>query len=150
MPKTGKDKKGKKAVDKKKKGKTKKTSGNYKNLIEKISKLSVLELADFVSELEEKFGPVQVAAAPAGAGGTGESSTSAQQEKSEFNVELIDAGSNKIAIIKLVKEITEKGLLDAKKIVEDLPSVLKEKVKKEQAQEMKKKIEQAGGKVELK
>lgn len=119
----------------------------YQSLIKKIEEMKVTELNDFVKELEKKFGPVVASAAPAAGG---EAKEEKAQEKSEYNIELINAGSNKIAVIKLVKEITEKGLVEAKQISESLPAMLKEKVKKEEAEEIKKKFEDAGASVELK
>lgn len=123
----------------------------FKSLIEQVEKLSVLELSELVKVLEEKFGvsaqaPVAVAAVP-GAAAPGAAPT---EEKTEFNVELKNAGSQKIQIIKLVREITGKGLKEAKDMVDKAPQVLKEKVKKEEAEEMKKKLEAAGAKVEIK
>jgi large subunit ribosomal protein L7/L12 len=108
---------------------------------------SVLELNDLVKSIEEKFGvsAAAVAAAPA-AGGAGE----AAEEKSTFNVELTDAGPNKISVIKVVKEVCALGLAEAKGAVDAAPKVIKEGVKKEEAEEIKKKIEDAGGKVTLK
>jgi large subunit ribosomal protein L7/L12 len=88
-----------------------------------------------------------VAAAPAAGGGEG---GEAAEEKSEFNVELADAGGQKIAVIKVVKEITGKGLKDAKDMVDKAPAVIKENAPKEEAEELKKKLEEAGAKVELK
>lgn len=118
----------------------------YQSLIKKIEEMKVTELNEFVKELEEKFGPVMTVAAPV----AGEAEQEQAVEKTEYNIELTDAGSNKIAIIKLAKEITEKGLVEAKQMTESLPVVLKEKVKKEEAEEIKKKFEDAGAKVELK
>ncbi|MEK7083876.1 MAG: 50S ribosomal protein L7/L12, partial [Patescibacteria group bacterium] len=122
----------------------------FKALVSEIEKMSVLDLAELVKVLEEKFGvsaaaPAMMMAAPA-AGDGGE----VAEAKSEFNVELTDAGANKISVIKVVKEITGLGLADAKGLVDKAPSVIKEKVKKAEAEEMKKKIEDAGGKAELK
>jgi len=122
----------------------------FKALVAEIEKMSVLDLAELVKILEEKFGvsaaaPAMMMAAPAaGEGGV------AVEEKTEFNVELMDVGANKISVIKVVKEITGLGLADAKGLVDKAPSVIKEKVKKAEAEEMKKKIEDAGGKAELK
>lgn len=116
----------------------------HQSLITKIEEMSVKELAEFVKELENKFGPVVATAAPVAAQAGPETTV-----KAEYNIELQDAGSNKIAVIKIVKEITGKGLVEAKQITEALPAVLKEKVKKEEAEELKKKLEQAGAKVEL-
>lgn len=122
----------------------------FKALIEQIESMSVLDLAELVKILEEKFGvsasaPAMMMAGPAAGG-----DAAAAEEKSEFNVELSGFGDNKIAVIKAVKEITGLGLADAKGLVDGAPSMLKEGVKKEDAEEMKKKIEEAGGSVELK
>ncbi|OGL88747.1 50S ribosomal protein L7/L12 [Candidatus Uhrbacteria bacterium RIFCSPLOWO2_02_FULL_51_9] len=113
--------------------------------------MSVLDLAELVKVLEEKFGvsaaaPAMMIAGPANGAGA----AAPVEEKTEFNVELTDAGANKISVIKVVKEITGLGLADAKGLVDKAPSVIKEKVKKAEAEEMKKKIEDAGGKAELK
>ncbi len=122
----------------------------FKAIVEQVEKMSVLDLAELVKVLEEKFGvsasaPAMMMAAPA-AGAAGP----AAEEKTEFNVELTDAGANKINVIKVVKEITGLGLADAKGMVDSAPKVIKEGVKKEDAEAMKKKIEEAGGKVALK
>jgi len=120
----------------------------FKTLVEQIEKLSVLDLAELVKVLEEKFGvsasapAMMMAAAPAAA--------AAVEEKTEFNVELTDCGANKINVIKVVKEITGLGLAEAKALVDAAPKMIKEGVKKDAADEMKKKIEEAGGKVVLK
>jgi large subunit ribosomal protein L7/L12 len=119
-------------------------------IISQVEQLSVLELAELVKAMEEKFGvsaaaPAMMMAAPA-AGAAG----AAAEEKTEFNVELTDAGANKISVIKVVKELTGLGLADAKAMVDAAPKVVKEGVKKEDAEAMKKKIEEAGGKVTLK
>lgn len=120
----------------------------FKDIVEAVEKLSVLDLAELVKVLEEKFGvsaaaPVAVVAGGAAAGGEAE-------EKSEFSVELTEAGSNKIGVIKVVREVTGLGLKEAKDIVDGAPKVVKENVPKAQAEEMKKKIEEAGGKATLK
>jgi large subunit ribosomal protein L7/L12 len=119
-------------------------------IIADVEQLSVLELAELVKAMEEKFGvsaaaPAMMMAAPAAGAGA-----PAAEEKTEFNVELTDAGANKINVIKVVKEITGLGLADAKALVDGAPKVVKEGVKKEDAEAMKKKIEEAGGKVTLK
>lgn len=121
----------------------------FASLVEQVEKMSVLDLSELVKVLEEKFGvsaaaPAMMMAAPAAAAGP------AAEEKTEFGVELTDSGANKIAVIKVVKEITGLGLADAKGIVDSAPKMVKEGVKKEEAEEMKKKIEEAGGKVTLK
>lgn len=117
-------------------------------LLEEIDTLTVLELAEAVKALEEKYGvsaaaPVAVAAAPAGA-------APAAEEKTEFDVVLADVGSSKIQVIKAVREITGLGLKDAKDLVDGAPKAVKEKVSKADADDMKKKLEDAGAKVELK
>ncbi|MFA5061883.1 MAG: 50S ribosomal protein L7/L12 [Patescibacteria group bacterium] len=118
-------------------------------LVEEIEKMSVLDLSELVKILEDKFGvsaaaPAMMMAAPAAG------AASAAEEKSEFNVELTDAGASKINVIKAVKEITGLGLADAKALVDGAPKMIKEGVKKDDAEAMKKKIEEAGGKVTLK
>lgn len=123
----------------------------FKSLVEEVEKMSVLDLSELVKVLENKFG-VSAAApamvmAPAAAGG---GATAAAEEKTEFNVELTDVGASKISVIKAVKEITGLGLADAKALVDGAPKMIKEGVKKEEAETMKKKIEEAGGKVTLK
>jgi len=122
----------------------------FKGLVEQIEKLSVLDLAELVHVLEDKFGvsaaaPVAVAAPTAvGAG------AEAAEEQTTFNVELTEAGGNKIGVIKALREITQIGLKDAKDLVDSAPKVVKEGVGKAEAEEMKKKLEAAGGKVTLK
>ncbi|MDH4330758.1 MAG: 50S ribosomal protein L7/L12 [Candidatus Moranbacteria bacterium] len=122
----------------------------FQKLVEEIEKMTVLELSELVEILEEKFGvsaaaPMMMGAMPA-AGGEAE----AAAEKSEFNVELIAAGDQKINVIKAVREISGLGLKEAKDLVDGAPKVIKEKVKKEEAEEMKKKLTDAGATVELK
>ena len=124
----------------------------FKSIVEEIEKMSVLDLSELVKILEDKFGvsaaaPMMIGAMPAGGG---DAADAGAEEKSEFNVELASAGDNKIGVIKAVREITEVGLKDAKDLVEGAPAVIKENVKKEEAEEMKKKIEEAGGSVNLK
>ena len=117
-------------------------------LIDAISELSVLELNDLVKACEEKFGVsaaagVVVAAAGAGAG-------AAAEEKTEFDVELTDAGANKIKVIKVVREVTGLGLKEAKDLVEAAPKVVKDGLAKAEAEELQKKLEAEGAKVTLK
>lgn len=119
----------------------------FKDIIEKIETMSVLSLHKLVKTLEKKFG-VSAAAVAVAAPGAGAGSAEAE-EKSLFTVELTAAGAQKIAVIKVVKEILGLGLKEAKDLVEGAPSVLKEGVKKEEAEEMKGKIETAGGTVAL-
>ena len=125
-------------------------AANIEKLVEDLSALTVLEAAELSKALEEKWGvsaaaaPVAVAAAPGAAGGD------AAEEKDEFDVVLASAGGNKIAVIKEVRGITGLGLKEAKDLVEGAPKPLKEGVKKEEAEEMKAKLEEAGATVELK
>ena len=118
----------------------------FKKLVEEIEKMTVLELNELVKVFEKKFGVSAAAVAVAGPVAVG----AAAEEKDEFNVELTAAGEQKIAVIKVVKEALGLGLKEAKDLVEGAPAMLKEGVKKEQAEEWKKKIEGAGGKVTLK
>jgi len=119
-------------------------------IVDDLSSLTVLEAAELSKLLEEKWGvsaaaPVAVAAAPGAAGGD-----SAGEEKTDFDVVLAEAGSNKIAVIKEVRTITALGLKEAKDLVEGAPKPLKQGVAKAEAEEMKKTLEAAGAKVELK
>ncbi|NKQ41742.1 MAG: 50S ribosomal protein L7/L12 [Sulfurovum sp.] len=118
------------------------------DVLEFISNLSVLELSELVKEFEEKFGVTAQATvvAAGGAAGGGE----AEEEQTEFNVVLTDAGAKKINAIKVVRAITGLGLKEAKTAVEGTPTVLKEGVTKEEAEELKKQIEEAGASCELK
>jgi large subunit ribosomal protein L7/L12 len=120
-------------------------------LIKSIETMSVLELADLVKALEEKFGVsanMPMMAAPAAGGAT--AAAPAAEEKSVFTVFLANAGANKIAVIKEVRTITNLGLKEAKDLVDAAPKAIKESVPKEEAAEMKKKLEAAGATVELK
>jgi len=124
----------------------------FKDLVEKIENLSVLDLAELVKLLEKKFGvsaaAQMVAAAPAVA-----SAGEPVEEKSVFNIELKSVGEKKIEVIKVVRDVTEKGLKEAKDLVDaavSAPQMIKENVKKEEAKEIQKKFEAAGAKVELK
>jgi len=124
----------------------------FKSLVEEIEKMSVLDLSELVTILEDKFGvsaaaPAMMMAAPGGAAAGGEA---AAEEKTEFTVELTDAGSSKIAVIKAVKAATGLGLADAKALVDGAPKAIKENMPKAEAEELQKQIEEAGGKVELK
>jgi len=118
----------------------------FKKLIEDIEKMTVLELHELVKVLEKKFGVFAAAVAVAGGGAGAE----AAEEKDEFTVELTSIGESKIGVIKAVKEVLGLGLKEAKDLVESAPAILKEGVKKADAEEWKTKIEEAGGKVELK
>ncbi len=118
----------------------------FQGLVAAIEKLSVVELSEVVKLLEEKFG-VSAAAPAAAAAAPG---AAAAEEKSTFNVELTEAGANKIGVIKVVREVTGLGLKEAKDIVDAAPKVVKEGVSKAEADDLKKKIEDAGGKAVLK
>lgn len=122
----------------------------FKALVEQIEKMSVLDLAELVKILEEKFGVS--ASAPAMMMGVmpGAAEGPEVEEKTSFDVEITEAGGNKIAVIKAVRAITEMGLKDAKDLVDAAPKMLKEGVKKEDAENMKKQLEEAGAKVTLK
>lgn len=121
----------------------------FKGLVDQIEKLSVLELSELVSVLEDKFGVS--AAAPMMMGGAAPAAgAAAAEEKTEFTVELTDGGANKIAVIKVVREITGLGLKEAKDVVDGAPKAIKENVAKAEAEEIKKKVEEAGGKAVLK
>ncbi len=123
----------------------------FKDLVKQIEELSVLDLAELVKVLEEKFGvsaaaPMAMAAAPAG----DSEGAIAKEEKTSFNVELKAAGDQKINVIKVVREVTGLGLKEAKDMVDGAPKVIKENVKKEEAEEIRKKLSEAGATVELK
>ena len=122
------------------------TPSKFKDIVEGIEKMSVLDLHELVKFLEQKFGVSAAAGAVAGPAAAGP----AEEEKSTFNVKLADAGANKIGVIKAVKEALGLGLKEAKDLVDAAPSNLKDGMKKEEAEALKKKIEEAGGKVELK
>lgn len=115
-------------------------------IIEAVKNLSVLELNDLVKKCEEEFGVSAAAGVVMAAGGAGE----VAEEKTEFNVELTEVGSEKIKVIKAVREVTGLGLKEAKDLVEGAPKVLKEAVAKEEAENIKKKLEEVGAKVSLK
>lgn len=124
---------------------------DIKNLVEEIKKLTIVEVSELVKALEEEFGvsaaaPVAVAAAPV----AGAAPAAAAEEKTEFNVALKEVGANKIAVIKAVREITGLGLSEAKALVDNAPSVVKENVPTAEAKEMEAKLKEAGATVELK
>lgn len=116
----------------------------HEQIIEAVEKMTVLELNTLVKAIEEKWGVSATAVAVAGP------AAAAAEEKTEFNVELTSFGEQKIAVIKVVKEVLALGLAEAKNLVESAPAMLKEGMKKEDAEALKKKIEEAGGKVTLK
>jgi large subunit ribosomal protein L7/L12 len=122
----------------------------FKALVEQIEKLSVLDLAELVKVLEEKFGVSAAAPVMAMAAGAPAAGAAPAEEQTTFNVELTDSGANKIGVIKVVRELTQMGLKDAKDLVDGAPKVVKEGVGKAEAEEMKKKLETAGAKVTLK
>ena len=122
---------------------------SVESILESIEKLTLLEAAELVKAMEEKFGvsaaaPVAVAAAPAAAG------EAAAEEASEVSVILAAAGANKIAVLKEVRAITGLGLKEAKDLVDGAPKAIKENIKKDEAEELKKKLEEAGATVEIK
>ena len=120
-------------------------------ILEAIGSMSVLDLSELIKEMEDKFGVSAAAAAvamPAGAAAGGDAG--AAEEKSEFDVILKAAGGSKLAVVKLVKELTGLGLKDAKGLVDDAPSAIKEGVSKDEAEGLKKSLEEAGAEVELK
>ena len=123
-------------------------------IIEAIKQMNVVELSDVVKALEEEFGvsaaaPVAVAAAPA-AGGPADAGGAPAEDQSEFEVSLKEIGPNKINVIKAVREVTSLGLREAKELVESAPTAIKEGIAKEEADEIKSKLEEAGAAVELK
>ncbi len=121
-------------------------------ILEAISNMTVMEIVDLISAMEEKFGvsaAAAVAAVPAAGAAAGGEAAQAE-EKSEFDVVLTGFGSNKVAVIKVVRAITGLGLKEAKDMVEGAPSTVKEGVSKEEAEEIKKQLEEAGASVEIK
>jgi len=125
-------------------------SANAQKVMEMVEKMTVLELNDLVKALEEKFG-VSASAPVLVAGGAAAAASAPAEEKTEFDVVLVEAGATKIAVIKAVRELNQAlGLVEAKTLVESAPKVLLEGAKKEAAEEAKKKLEAAGAKVELK
>ncbi len=123
----------------------------FKSLVTEIEKMSVLDLAELVKILEKKFGVSAAAPAMMMAGVSANGAAGAAvEEKTAFDVELTDAGSNKIAVIKVVRTVTSMGLKDAKDLVDAAPKMIKEGVKKEEAEDLKKQFEEAGAKVTIK
>jgi len=116
-------------------------------VIDFLSGLSIMEMTELVKELEDKWGVSAAAVAVAGPGGGGEA---AAEEKTEFDVVLKDGGAKKIGVIKIIREITGLGLKEAKALVDEAPNTVKEAVSKEEAEDIKKRIEEAGGAVEVK
>ncbi len=125
----------------------------FKDLVKQIEGLSVLDLAELVKVLEEKFGVSAVAPMMAPQGGAASASAEAtadKEEKTIFNIELKSVGDQKINVIKIVREVTGLGLKEAKDLVDGAPKIVKENVKKEEAEEIRKKLSEAGATVELK
>lgn len=126
---------------------------SVEQMVEELSQWSVMDVAKLVKALEDEWGvsaaPAAVAAAPGAAPAGGEEAAQ-EEEQTEFDVELEDAGAKKINVIKVVREATQLGLADAKNVVESAPKVIKEGISKEEAEELKKKIEEAGGTVKIK
>lgn len=122
----------------------------FEAFVKQIEEMSVLDLSELVHVLEDKFGVSAAAPAMMMAAGAAASDAPAAEEKSSFNIEITEVGGQKIAVIKAVRELTQMGLKDAKDLVDKAPAVIKENVPKAEAEEMKKKLEEAGAKVELK
>ncbi len=119
------------------------------DLVKMLEEMTVLELSEVVKACEDKFGVTAAAPAVAVAAG-GSGAAEEEEEKTSFTVSITGAGSNKIAVIKEIRAITELGLKEAKEVVDSAPKVIKENIAKEEAEEIKKKIETAGGTVEVK
>lgn len=123
-------------------------SDKIQTIIDTVKELSVIELSDLVKAFEEEFGVS--AAAPVAVAAAGAAPAAAAEEQTEFDVILSAVGGNKIAVIKVVREITGLGLKEAKEVVDNAPKAVKEKVEKAEADEIKKKLEEAGASVEVK
>lgn len=128
---------------------TSKLSDTANKVLDQVSEMTVLELAELVKVMEDKFGVSAAPAAVAVAGGSAASGDAGAEEKSAYNINLVSSGSTKISVIKAVREVTELGLKEAKDLVDAAPKIVKESVKKEEAEEIKKKLEEAGATVEL-
>lgn len=122
----------------------------FKDLVESVEKMTVLDLAELVKLLEDKFGVSAAAPAMMMAAAPGAAAAAPAEEKTTFDVEIADSGANKIGVIKVLREITQLGLKEAKDIVDAAPKMLKEGVAKADAEAWKKKLEEAGAKVNLK
>jgi large subunit ribosomal protein L7/L12 len=120
------------------------------DILETISNMTVMEIVDLISEMEEKFGVTAAAAVAAAPAAGGEAGGAAAEEKDEFDVVMSSFGGNKVAVIKAVRGITGLGLKEAKEMVEGAPSTIKEAASKDEAEEIKKQLEEAGASVELK
>ena len=119
-------------------------------ILEAVSKLTVLELSQLIKDMEEKFGVSAAAAVAVAAPAAGGGGAAAAEEKTEFNVILTAAGENKVNTIKVVREVTGLGLKEAKDLVDGAPKAMKEGIPKAEAEAIKKKVEEAGAKVEIK
>jgi len=122
----------------------------FKDLVATIEKMSVLDLSELVKVLEEKFGVSAMPMMSAAPAASGEAGGAAAEEKTSFDVELTAAGEQKIAVIKVVREITGKGLKESKDVVDAAPQIIKSGVKKDEAEEIKKKLQEAGATAEVK
>ncbi len=131
-------------------GETVEVPEKFKKLVTEIEKMSVLELSELVKVLEEKFGVSAAAPMMMGAVAAAGAQEAATEEKTEFDVEVTASGASKISVIKVVREVTGLGLKDAKDLVDAAPKVIKEKASKDDAEAMKKKLEEAGATVTLK
>lgn len=120
------------------------------SFLSSLDSMTVLELNDLVKAIEEKFGVSAAAVAAPSAGGGGGGAAAAAEEKTEFNVVLLEAGANKVSVIKAVRELTGLGLKEAKDLVDGAPKPVKEGIAKADAEAAKKKLEEAGAKAELK
>ncbi len=126
-----------------------KLTAAQQKIVDELNKLTALELSQVVKHLEEEWGVSAAAPAVAVAAAPAEGGAAAEEEKSEYTVNMTDAGNQKVAVIKAVKEITGLGLGEAKALVDNAPSAIKEKVSKEEAETAKKTLEEAGASVEL-
>ena len=136
-------------VEEKKEVDTSKLSDTANKVLDQVSEMTVLELAELVKVMEDKFGVSAAPAAVAVAGGGAGGDSAQADEKEAYDIKLVEAGANKIGAIKAVRAITALGLKEAKDMVEAAPTMIKEGVKKEEAEEMKKQLEEAGAKAEL-
>ena len=123
---------------------------NQEQMVAELSSWTVIEVAGLIKALEEKWGVSAAPVAVAGAAGPAAAAAAPVEEKTEFDVELTNAGDKKINVIKVVREITNLGLADAKNLVEGAPKLIKEAVSKDEAESIKKKLEEAGAKVTVK
>lgn len=129
------------------------TSSKQEDFLKTIESMTVLELSNLVKAIEERFGvkaSAPVVAVPQAGAGAGQAAAPAAEEQTEFNVVLANAGANKINVIKVVRTLTNLGLKEAKDLVDGAPKVLKEGINKEEAQQIKAKLEEAGATVEIK